>query len=123
MTPLSNLRALYEEAALGPCAVHPAISRVDEFTDGGPDPVLLLAFPHDRRSEAQTFAIGKLFCHMHRHLPALLALAEAANDNIKARWPLGFKGGTQNLSGETVDRVDRALIEALSPLLTRKTTP
>lgn len=59
---IEEMERLYAEAALGPCAVHPAIARIDEMTEDGPDPVLALAFPHDRRSEDQTFAIGRLVC-------------------------------------------------------------
>lgn len=75
---LAELRTLMLQSRLSPCAIHPVIARVDEFSYEGPDPVFLLAWPHDRRTEEETFAIGKLFCRMHHHLPALLAVCEAA---------------------------------------------
>lgn len=55
---------------------------------------------------------------MHRHLPALLAVAEAARDNLQYRHPLGIGGGTQNLSGDGVIRADIRLHDALSALTT-----
>lgn len=118
MTRIEELEALYEKASLGPCAVHPAIARIDEMTEEGPDPVLALAFPHDRRSEDQTYAIGRLVCALLRDGPALLAVVRAAKELLGAERMMEdyIDEGTSCDGGASMHEIHREITEAKDAL-------